>query len=252
MKTISIGDIHGRPYWKQIDPSKYDKIIFVGDYVDSYGIADVMVKNNLQEIIDLKNQYPDKVVLILGNHDLQYMWSYVEFGCSGFRTQMYQDLHKLFNDNKNLFQIAFQVKNYIWTHAGISKGWYEFNREIIEEYTDKFECKTLAETLNVILWTKDNRILHQVGSYRGGAYYHGGITWADRRETSNDYLANYHQIVGHTPIVEITKFGDENGSIRYIDVQGKYDERLAENKLLGLNDSFEDEYPITLFYECEL
>ena len=28
MKTISIGDIHGKNVWKQVDPNKYDKIIF--------------------------------------------------------------------------------------------------------------------------------------------------------------------------------------------------------------------------------
>jgi hypothetical protein len=254
MRTISIGDIHGRTYWKEIDPSKYDKIIFDGDYVDSFYHTEQQIFENLREIIQLKKDHPDKVVLILGNHDLQYMWSYSEFGCSGYRGHMYDDLHDLFYENKDLFQVAFQIENYIWTHAGISKGWYNFNREIIEAFVDKFETKTLADTLNGIMQTKDNPILHQVGDYRGGVYEYGGITWADRKETMNGYLPGYHQIVGHTPILEITKFGDENGSIRYIDVLGKVAEREEQAKFYEAkyNEKFNDEFPVVKFYEFEL
>ena len=36
MKIISIGDLHGKDVWKQIDPANYDKIIFVGDYTDDF------------------------------------------------------------------------------------------------------------------------------------------------------------------------------------------------------------------------
>lgn len=254
MKIISIGDIHGKNYWKEIDPTKYDKIIFNGDLVDSYYHTDMEILSNLMEIIEFKKDFPDKVVLILGNHDLQYRWSYAEFGCSGYRAQMYHDLHDLFYDNKNLFQVAFQIGNHIWTHAGISKGWYDFNREAIEGFVDKFETKTLADTFNGIMLTKDNPILHQVSDYRGGVYQYGGITWADRRETMNGYLPGYHQIVGHTPILEITKFGDEEGSIRYIDVLGKVAQREEEAKFYEAkyNEKFNDEFPVTKFYEFEL
>jgi predicted phosphodiesterase len=34
MKWITIGDIHGRDNWKSIDITQYDKVIFMGDYVD--------------------------------------------------------------------------------------------------------------------------------------------------------------------------------------------------------------------------
>ena len=141
MKIISVGDVHGRPYWRDIDPQKYDKIVFTGDYVDSYKYSNEEIFENLKKIIDLKKEFPDKVVLILGNHDLHYMWDYESFGCSGFRAAMYHDLHDLFYDNKHLFQIAFQIGNYIWTHAGISKGWYNFNKRVIDEYWKIFEPK---------------------------------------------------------------------------------------------------------------
>lgn len=254
MKIITIGDVHGRPYWKNIDPKKYDKIIFTGDFVDSYIYTNEEILENLMAIIELKKDFSEKIVLILGNHDLHYMWDYKTFGCSGYRPELYHDLHDLFNDNRNLFQVAFQIGNHIWTHAGISKGWYKFNQEVIEGYTDKFDCKTIAEVLNIILWTKDNYILHQVSDFRGGVYQYGGVTWADRKETMNGYLPGYHQYVGHTPINEITMFGDENGSIRYIDVQRNQEDRDHDDRqyLEKYKEEKKHDFPLTLFYEFEL
>jgi predicted phosphodiesterase len=49
MKIASIGDIHGRNYWKIFKSVKdqYDKIIFIGDYVDSFNIDDNLIIKNL-------------------------------------------------------------------------------------------------------------------------------------------------------------------------------------------------------------
>ena len=73
IKTIlSIGDTHGRGIALQIAKDnihKVDKIVFIGDYVDSFDISPVIILHNLKEIIEFKKQYPDKVVLLLGNHD---------------------------------------------------------------------------------------------------------------------------------------------------------------------------------------
>jgi predicted phosphodiesterase len=52
MKWITIGDIHGRDNWKSIDIAQYDKVIFMGDYVDGREELDEL--KNLEEIIDLK------------------------------------------------------------------------------------------------------------------------------------------------------------------------------------------------------
>ena len=75
MKTITIGDIHGRSDWQEIDPANYDKIIFVGDYVDSFTVSDIDIITNLLNIIQFKKDNMNKVVLLLGNHDLQYLFS---------------------------------------------------------------------------------------------------------------------------------------------------------------------------------
>lgn len=217
MKIISIGDIHGRTFWKRIDPAKYDKIIFIGDYVDSFPYDDAHILNNLMDIIEFKKSYPNKVEILIGNHDIQYMYLSDGFGCSGFRPSMASSLNSLFMENKKLFKMAFQIGEYIWSHAGIAVKWLEYNEKEIKAFKKKFDCVDYADTFNKMMFTHTNRILHQVGTKRGGYYPAGGITWADRNETSLNPLEGYHQIVGHTAIDSITKFGDDKGSVRYID-----------------------------------
>ena len=72
MKTLTVGDLHGKDVWKEIDTIRYDKIIFVGDYVDCFTTSNVEIKHNLEQIIRYKKDNMDKVVLLLGNHDVQY------------------------------------------------------------------------------------------------------------------------------------------------------------------------------------
>jgi len=244
LKVITVPDVHGRQYWKEINPEEYDKIVFDGDYVDQFPpMTDIEIEYNLIEIIELKKNYPNKVVLLLGNHDIQYMFRHEGYSCSGYRPSMDLKLNQIFRENKDLFQIAYQIQNYIWTHAGISHGWYEYNKTDIERIWKEFNCIDLADTFNHMLWMKENRLLHQVGRKRGGAYSFGGITWADRNETCNQYINDYHQIVGHTPINKITLFGDEKGSIRYTDVWNEvffFEESKRLNKADGpyLGDKF--------------
>jgi hypothetical protein len=219
MKFLTIGDIHGRDYWKDVDPTKYNKIIFVGDYLDQFPpMTDIQILENFKDIIEFAKTNPDKVVLLLGNHDIQYKFLNDGFGCSGYRPSMAMSLQYLFRENKDLFLVAYQYKNYIWSHAGVTNGWMAWNEKEITDFKERYEPKDIAEMLNMMLKTKENRLLHQVSKERGGRYMHGGITWADRTESFNNYLEGYHQIVGHTPIQQITTFGDEKSSITYVDV----------------------------------
>ena len=77
---LIIPDVHGRDFWKEaVDNNKYDKIIFLGDYADPYdfeGITDEVTIENLKSIIAYKQQNPNKVILLLGNHDLHYYSEY--------------------------------------------------------------------------------------------------------------------------------------------------------------------------------
>lgn len=104
----------------------FDKIFFVGDYYDHHGDAEVQdeeaVKNFL-EIIEFKKQYPDKVFLCIGNHDLHYLEGFD--AVSNFQSHNYGIFRKSLEDNLEYLNIAYEYEDYVISHAGVSANWYE-------------------------------------------------------------------------------------------------------------------------------
>ena len=92
MKTVTIGDIHGRCDWKKVNPADYDIIIFLGDYVDSYTIEDQAMLDNLAEIVALKKRFPQKVKLLLGNHENSYLFR--QYRTTGYRYDIAEEITK--------------------------------------------------------------------------------------------------------------------------------------------------------------
>jgi Calcineurin-like phosphoesterase len=194
MNIITIGDLHGSSVWKEITPKDWDQLIFSGDYVDSFEFKDGQIIENLEEVIQLKKEYPQKVILLLGNHDLGYLFKDKPgHGCSGFRAGMAKALFNLFSSNHDLFLCAWQVDNYLWTHAGIVGRWYKnfVEGEIVPSDIN------LAGTINKLFDAYYLPLFH-VSNIRGGRNKDGGIFWADSMETIQDPLPGYHQIAGHT------------------------------------------------------
>lgn len=213
MKLIAIGDLHGRAVWKQVDIAGADQVIFLGDYTDSKaGLTNAQIYKNLREIIQLKQQNPAKISLLIGNHDAQYL-HFPDYRCSGFRPSAQAHLTQLFTEYAGLFQIAHQTENYLFTHAGVSNQWFRRRKAFMNG-----EDLRLADQLNELHHQTAAHLLFEVGPARGGDAVCSGPVWADRSETINDYLLGYHQVVGHTPIEAITTFGDAHSSITYCDV----------------------------------
>ena len=76
-KILFIGDVHGRDGWIDIANEalrNFRHVVFLGDYVDSFHLRPVIIKHNLEAIIGFKIQNPDKVTLLLGNHDWAYIY----------------------------------------------------------------------------------------------------------------------------------------------------------------------------------
>lgn len=217
---LVIGDLHGSNLWKDIliayDKFPLHKIVFLGDYTDHWTRKNEVIYNNLVQLIDFKKDNPDVVELLLGNHDIQY-WNHINeiynYRCSGYRAVMHFDLYDLFKENKNLFKIAYQYKNHLFTHAGIHKGWYKFR---FMKYVK--ENETIADSLNLAL-QYNLKELYDVGWSRGGSQKVGGPLWADKGETFKKPLIGYHQYIGHTSIHEIKTYKiSTDTSVTYCDV----------------------------------
>ena len=229
-KFMIIGDIHGRDIWKNFGDisilmkgdfePEFDKYIFLGDYCDSFTFDNLTIKKNLLDIIEFKEKYPDNVILLWGNHDVQYLYGFGKHGCTGFRPEAYFDLNDIFKRKSLLFQMAYEYKNYLFTHAGIHAGWYKFR------FKDFDDQDTLADSLNWAFKMNVNE-LFDVGFVRGGANDVGGPLWLDKTKAYKKPLKGYHQFVGHTHVKEIKTYViDDNTTITFCDNQpdGKTDD----------------------------
>lgn len=207
--TVAIGDIHGSTYWKEIVDENPDcQYVFLGDYLDPYQhMEDEDLARNFQHIMDFKKAKPDEVILLLGNHDLHYVTEDIPQSMR-FNYAIADYIEDVFQENRNLFQYAYQEDNYIFVHAGISQRWF------LDDFHGTLD-ENIATQLNNP--RPDQRsALFQCGRTRGGECSVGGIFWADRRELV-DPLQGYTQIVGHNRVPNITEYSEGSGKIIFCD-----------------------------------
>ena len=176
--TIAIGDVHGLDLWR--------------DVVDVHGL-------------DLWRD----VVLLLGNHDLHY---FCDEACVGTRFDMEiaEAASWMFLNNIGLFQYAFQDGEYLFTHAGVSQLWFDYDfcgdasRSVAEQLNNP-----AADQVPALL-----RVGYARGGRRGDA---GGIFWADKSELEEP-LHGFTQIVGHNRVAEVTEHtGPGGGKVVFCD-----------------------------------
>jgi len=187
MKHVIIGDLHGRDVWQQVNFSKYEKAVFLGDYVDSFKRSDRVILDNLKAVIALKKRYPEKIVLLWGTHEFPYL-HYPKYRCPGFRDSMQPELTHLFNSNRELFQMAYQRRNIIFTHAGITNTWYRRFRDSVAVYKVRTYKSSLADLLNAVELSGYEDILytptHSEQAKTMTAAPFGQITWKPSRTHS--------------------------------------------------------------------
>jgi hypothetical protein len=202
---IIIGDVHGSTYWKNVIKEKPNcRYLFLGDYLDPYEeIGAKELLTNLKDIIRLKQEQPQDVVLLLGNHDLHYITSKINRS-TRWNADIAKEAAELFTDNRDLFQYACQEGNCIFTHAGISHKWF----------TDYFKGdthKNIAAQLNNPAPEQEAH-LFACSEARGGLYEYGGIFWADIEEL-REPLRGFTQIVGHNRVPDIKDITINGGRI---------------------------------------
>lgn len=124
-KILVLGDTHGRPFWKEIiEKENPDKIIFLGDYVSTHeGISAEQQLSNLEEILTYKENNPDKVILLRGNHDTQHL-GYYWAECSGWDGQVWgvmsqSEFKERFLKLTQWVYIDEELET-IFSHAGVS------------------------------------------------------------------------------------------------------------------------------------
>lgn len=192
-KILIVPDVHGRAFWHRalelVD--QVDQIVFLGDYLDPYsheGISFDLALEEFNKILEFKKEYPDLITLLVGNHDMHYIIK--DFmDCSRRNTDMLDQLHKLYNSNLDLFNLIHIEDDWLFSHAGVYKGWM-----------DKYEFT--LEDLNLKTFLGSHwPALEDLSMYRGGYNFVGSCVWADLRESiKNELFPGYKQVVGHTQL----------------------------------------------------
>lgn len=209
MKVLFVGDIHGRNDWEYMVKNsllKFHKIVFLGDYVDSFDVNPVIILDNLKNIIEYKEKYPKEITLLLGNHDFAYIDQHC--GTSGYNWRCAYDYRQLFLQKHNLFQVAWGYKNSdtnrytLATHAGLTTTYYnnyikpklDNPESALNKFLDGIKTKHLHKILN---YMRNDQDLWKVGAMRGGMGTPGPL-WADYDELIKDNYKGINQVFGHT------------------------------------------------------
>ena len=142
-KTLVLGDIHGRFIWKQIiEQEQPDRVIFIGDYFDSYDLSAAEQIHNFKEIIEYKESGKAEVILLIGNHDYHYM-SGIDEHYSGYQHKSAPAINQLIEENKHHLQMVYQMDKYLFSHAGVSS---EFMNNVFG--LEDWQTENIATLLN--------------------------------------------------------------------------------------------------------
>jgi len=199
MKIIAIGDLHGLDYWKQIvNTQTFDKIIFLGDYFDSFTVDFESQMNNFLDIMAFKDSNEEKVITLLGNHDYAYLpaiyhdtirgFQYENAGFIGATVKKFLDCDYL--------KVVHQEDKLIFSHAGVSEVYLDYCFG-----TKGCKFNEIEENVNHI-FKLEPKVLYFNGPEPSGDNLDESPIWIRPRalRLSSKKLSEYGyiQIVGHT------------------------------------------------------
>lgn len=198
MKICAIGDIHGRNIWEKIvliENPMVDKWVFIGDYFDSRdGLTTLDQIENFKKILKFKEENPDKVVLLIGNHDFHYLK-----GCgetySGYQQFAFIDINEVLQPavNKGLLQMCYVYDEFIFSHAGLTNTWCEDN---------EIDLYRIEESVNLKLLTNIDAFKFEFGANldRSGDDINQSPIWVRIPSLLKDMVVGFTYIVGHSTV----------------------------------------------------
>jgi hypothetical protein len=183
-------------------------LLLGGDYFDTFKPSQMgTVEQTCDLLLDLAEEWGDRLTVLLGNHDIPYLEAKcwfdrggappgIRYHASGFDYDAAKLIAQLlpleFWAGCRLFQC---VNGWLVSHGGLAGiYWYPHLSEAealaaLDEHC-KIALERIAECAMPIL---------QSGRFRGGDREIGGITWLDFDFEFLDGEVPLRQIVGHTP-----------------------------------------------------
>jgi len=239
MKTLVLGDTHGRSNWKlAVHQENPNRVIFMGDYFDSFDITGVEQIQNFKDIIKYKEtsfsnigtlkEHKTEVILLFGNHDLHYLPEVGNTGTSGYQARIAPSIMQVIDENRKHLQMAYQLDDFVFSHAGIS---IEFLDQVFS--VGGWEVETMVDQLNELFKYKP-RLFDFNGMDPYGDNTYQTPVWIRPRSlmkaNKNILKRRVIQIVGHTEVKKLDLIGSEKaagGRYYFIDCMGTSGEYLV-------------------------
>lgn len=221
MKTVFIGDIHGDSVWYNIVESENaDRVVFVGDYFDSFDIPCEQQVRNFLDIMKWKENNPQiEVVCLIGNHDYHYYKYIGNLNTSGYQIKNKFLLENTISAYSENLQMAYQFDNILVTHAGVSEDFMNNNFE-------NWDSNNIADLLNDLFHYRPLQFrFNSIESYfcdNTGDDIHQSPIWIRPKSlmkaNKNSIIKkDLIQIVGHTPVNKIDMGKSTGGRYYFID-----------------------------------
>ena len=200
MKIVALGDTHGRDIWKTIVKieNDFDKFVFIGDYFDTRDDINASIQiQNFKEILEFKKENPDKVVLLIGNHDFHYLK-----GCgetySGYQQYAAMDINEVLQPalTSEHLQICYVYDDLIFSHAGLTNTWCE---------TNEIDLYNIENSVNTTFMKKMEAFRFEYGENldRSGNDVTQSPIWVRIPSLLKDMVKGFTYIIGHTTIKEL-------------------------------------------------
>jgi hypothetical protein len=187
---LAIGDIHGKPYWKDFLDEDFAEFYFLGDYFDSYGLSFDEEYTNFAQIVAAARA-DSRIRLCLGNHDYHYLKRIpAHERYSRFQAHHYLMIQKVLEESMDLFNVVYLTPdNFLITHAGVSSTFVGLMKDAgvdsLADFNDAFINDRFLFAFNG--WNASGNDVTQ------------GPLWIRPAALEQDALPGYTHIVGHTP-----------------------------------------------------
>ena len=193
MKITVVADSHGSAVplgIARMSLEKSDKIVFLGDFFDHGEKEYSEQKQNFLNVIDFKKQTQDKVVVLIGNHDANYILPDLR----KWQPEHAGEIENLILQNLELIDYACLEKKWLFSHAGFSEVWM----------MNQLGCNEVSEELIELLNTQFHNGIFTNLRFTGLSGYGDEVTqnplWIRPDSLMKSAVPGVNQVVGHTEV----------------------------------------------------
>jgi len=215
MKILVVGDIHNKIDDLEELFRSYPEhtILIIGDHFDNFH-DDAGDAQRTAIWLQYSLNQPNRIHL-WGNHDLPYHYSNNgTYNCPGFTAGKNLAINSIMKPSDwDKLKFYHFDGNWWYSHAGFNLHHFPEMHHYFDpdprnhpEAEWAITYKTLDDKFSKIFPIKDkpDPIIWDADHYRGGFSRYGGLLWQDWRALNSNGIPGINQIVGHTPIGEIS------------------------------------------------